>query len=291
MHDLQPLNAVVIKDTGLSPIVKQYAESFGARGCYGIFDLIVRSDQRMLAPQSWDLTIFQSPLGTLHLTFIPMGYTNSMQIQHGDLTFLLQDEIPDVAVLFVDDVLVKGPPTRYEIGPNLFKTLPENSSICRFTWEHFQNINRILQQVQHTGGTFSAAKSHICVPSAVVVGHLCTYEGRLPDTARIQKIVDWPICKLLTKVRGFLGTVGTIQIFIKDYAMIAHPLVHLTRKDIEFTFGKQELEAMKKLKTLAKNSPTIHAINYASRHEVILAMDTSSIAVGYILSQIGVDAK
>jgi len=173
----------------------------------------------------------------------------------------------------------------------LFKTLPENSSIRRFTWEHFQNINRILQQVQHTGGTFSAAKSHICVPSAVVVGHLCTYEGRLPDTARIQKIVDWPICKLLTKVRGFLGTVGTIQIFIKDYAMIAHPLVHLTRKDIEFTFGKQELEAMKKLKTLAKNSPTIHAINYASRHEVILAMDTSSIAVGYILSQIGVDAK
>jgi len=48
---------------------------------------------------------------------------------------------------------------------------------------------------------------------------------------------------------------------------------------------------MKKLKTLAKNSPTIHAINYASGHEVILAMDTSSIAVGYILSQIGVDAK
>ena len=129
------------------------------------------------------------------------------------------------------------------------------------------------------------------MPFAVVVGHLCTYEGCLPDTARIQKIVDWPICKLLTEVRGFLGTVGTIWIFIKDYAMIAHPLVHLTRKDIEFTFGKQELEAMKKLKTLAKNSLAICAINYANRHKVILAMDISSIAVRYILSQIGVDTK
>ena len=48
---------------------------------------------------------------------------------------------------------------------------------------------------------------------------------------------------------------------------------------------------MKKLKTLAKNSSAIHAINYASRHKVILAVDTSSIAVGYILSQIGVDSK
>jgi len=154
----------------------------------------------------------------------------------------------------------------------LFKTLPENPGICCFIWEHFQNVNQILQRVRHAGDTFLAAKSHIY-------------------TAHIQKIVDWPICKSLTEVRGFLGTVGTIRIFIKDYATIACPLVHLTRKDIEFTFGKQELEAMKKLKTLAKNSSAIHAINYASRHKVILAVDTSSIAVGYILSQIGVDSK
>ena len=147
VHDLQPLNAVVIKDAGLPPMVEQYAESFGARGCYGIFNLMVGFDQRALAPQSWDLTTFQSPLGTLRLTSIPMGYTNSMQIQHGDLTFLLQDEIPDVAVPFVDDVPVKGPPTRYEIGPNLFETLSENPGIRRFTWEYFQNVNQILQRV------------------------------------------------------------------------------------------------------------------------------------------------
>ena len=183
MHDLQPLNSVAIKDAGLPPMVEQYAESFGGRGCYGVFDLMVGFDQHALAPQSRDLTTFQSPLGTLRLTSIPMGYTNSMQIQHGDLTFLLQDEIPDTAVPFVDDVLVKGPPTRYETGLNSFETIPENPGIHRFVWEHLQNINRILQRIRHVGGTFSAAKSHICTPSAVVVGHLCTYNGRLPDTA------------------------------------------------------------------------------------------------------------
>ena len=190
MHDLQPLNAVVVKDAGLPPMVEQYTESFGAWGCYGIFDLMVGFDQHVLALQSQDLTTFQSLLGTLHLTSIPMGYTNSMQIQHRDLTFLLQDEIPDVAVPFVNDVPVKEPPTQYKIGPNLFKTLSENPGICCFTWEHFQNVNWILQRVWHARGTFSAAKSHICVPSAVVVDHLCTYEGHLPDTAHIQKIVD-----------------------------------------------------------------------------------------------------
>ena len=47
VHDLQPLNAVVIKDAGLSPMVEQYAESFGARGCYSIFDLIVGLSQKV----------------------------------------------------------------------------------------------------------------------------------------------------------------------------------------------------------------------------------------------------
>jgi len=58
MHDLQPLNTVVVKDAGLPPMVEQYAESFGARGCYGIFDLMVGFDQHALAPQSRDLTTF-----------------------------------------------------------------------------------------------------------------------------------------------------------------------------------------------------------------------------------------
>jgi hypothetical protein len=220
VHDLQPLNAVTIKDSGVPPIVETYAESFGGRGCYGIFDLFVGFDQRALAHESRDLTTFQTPLGTLRLTSIPMGYTNSMQIQHGDLTFLLQDEIPDVAVPFVDDVPVKGPKTRYEIADS-FETIPENSGIRRFVWEHLQNVNRIIQRIRHAGGTFSAIKSHFCIPSAVVVGHLCTYEGRLPDTSRVQKIVDWPPCSNLTDVRGFLGMLGTICIFIPNFSSIS----------------------------------------------------------------------
>ena len=46
------------------------------------------------------------------------------------------------------------------------------------------------------------------VPFADVVGHLCTYERCLPDTACIQKIVDWPICKSLEKFKVFLGQLG-----------------------------------------------------------------------------------
>ena len=140
---------------------------------------------------------------------------------------------------FIDDIPAKGPVTRYQKENGDYETIPENPGIRRFVWEHLQNVNRIIQRIKHAGGTFSGLKSSICVESAIIVGHRCSINGRLPDEARVQKILDWPICKNLTEVRGFLGTLGTIRIFVKDFAMHAKPLVQLTRKAREFLFGEE----------------------------------------------------
>ncbi|KAF9470610.1 hypothetical protein BDN70DRAFT_821126, partial [Pholiota conissans] len=116
-----------------------------------------------------------------------------MQIQHGDITFILQDEIPHVTIPFIDDIPVKGPISRYIQKDGLYETIPENTGIRRFIWEHLQNVNRIIQRIKHAGGTFSGPKSFICVPTAVIVGHRCTFEGRIPDKSRIEKIINWPL--------------------------------------------------------------------------------------------------
>ena len=54
------------------------------------------------------------PLGLLRLTSLPMGAMNSVQILQGDISFILQDEMPGVAAAFMDDINIKGPSTRYE---------------------------------------------------------------------------------------------------------------------------------------------------------------------------------
>lgn len=75
--------------------------------------------------------------------------------------------------------------------------------------------------------------------------------------------------------------------FIKNFAIHAHPLIQLTKKD----HGRTWAEDKHTLKHLIINSPAIHAINYSSDCEVILAMDSSWCAVGFILSQMGTDNK
>ncbi|KAI0351161.1 hypothetical protein OH77DRAFT_1568731 [Trametes cingulata] len=90
-----------------------------------------------------------------------MGWTNSVPIFHDDVTFILQPEIPEYTRPFIDD----------------------NCGIRRFVWEHLQNVNRIVQRVKYSGGTFSGTKSILCAPEFTVVGHRCTYEGRVCKAA------------------------------------------------------------------------------------------------------------
>ncbi len=65
VHELQPLNAVTIKDSGAPPILEFYVDNLGGRGGYTGLDLFVAFDHQALSVQSWDLTTFQMPLGLL----------------------------------------------------------------------------------------------------------------------------------------------------------------------------------------------------------------------------------
>jgi hypothetical protein len=69
-----------------------------------------------------------------------MGWTDLVPIFHNDVTFILQPEIPDVTIPFIDDVPIKGPPSRYQLGDGTYETVSENMGIRRFIWEHFQNL-------------------------------------------------------------------------------------------------------------------------------------------------------
>jgi hypothetical protein len=179
-----------------------------------------------------------------------MGHTNSVQVMQGDINYILQEEIPLFTIPFIDDVTVKGLVTHYESPDGTYKTIPKNSGIRRFVWEHLANINCILQHLKYVGGTFSGKKLKLCVLTIVILRQWCNYKGRVLHEAKTQKIQDWPIPKDITGVRGFLGTCGLIRIFIKDFAKHARPLVNLTRKDIIFEFGAEEIATMEVIKDL-----------------------------------------
>lgn len=114
VHSLEPLNNVTIAHSGIPPAPDSLAEHFSGRSCGGIYNLYVGYDERILSEKSRDLTTFQTPFGALRLVTLPMGWINSVPIFHDDVTHILKEEIPHVTIPYIDDVPIRGPPTRYE---------------------------------------------------------------------------------------------------------------------------------------------------------------------------------
>jgi hypothetical protein len=181
VHSLQPLNAVTIKDSGTPPILDEFVGPYSACSVYTIFNLFWGFDAQKVDPASRDLTAFMTPLRLLHITSLPMGYTNSPTEFQECMIFILQDEIPHMANIFIDDLPIKGPSTTY---PDQFgnpEVLKENPGIRRFIWEHTVDVHRIMHRVKHAGGTFAHKKLQVACPEVLIVGQWCTPEGRLPD--------------------------------------------------------------------------------------------------------------
>src|SRR5277367_3832472 len=217
VQSLEPLNEVTIAHSGVPPYTEQLGEQFAGRSCCSMMDLYVGYDKRALATTSRDLTTFQTPDGVMRLTTLPMGWTNSVPIFHDDITHILRPEIPHVTQPYIDDVPVRGPATDYIQDNELPETIPNNPGIRRFVWEHFQDLNRVVQHMKYSGGTFSGYKSFLCRPEITVLGHRCTPIGLLQDPTRMDKILNWGPCKDLTDVRAFVGTIGVCRLFIKNF--------------------------------------------------------------------------
>ena len=75
------------------------------------------------------MTAFMTPLILLCLTAIPMGYANSPVEFLKCMVFIMRDEIPDVANVFINDLPIKGPTTIYTDKEGKPETLEENPSI------------------------------------------------------------------------------------------------------------------------------------------------------------------
>jgi hypothetical protein len=289
VHSLEPLNEVTIAHSGVPPATEMLAAQFAGRACGGMFDLYVGYDERTLAESSRDLTTFQTPFGALRLVTLPMGWTNSVPIFHDDVTYILQAEIPHVTVPYIDDVPIKGPKSRYVLPDGSYEIIPENPGIRRFVWEHFQNLNRVVQRMKYSGGTFSGPKTVLIAEEITVVGHRCTINGRLPETDRVGVIERWPACNSVTEVRMFLGTIGVCRVFIKDFAKLAGPLNQLLRKETPFEWGPEQDQSMADLKEALKNAVPLGNIDYENDGTVVLAVDTSYRAVGFYIYQESVD--
>ena len=121
-------------------------------------------------------------------------------------------------------------------------------------------------------------------PQVAFLGHIISQLGVQPDPAKIAAVRDIPRPQSTKDVRSFLGLAGYYRKFIPNFATVAAPLVHLTKKTSSFCWSEECESSFSRLKSLLCSAPILCYPRFD--REIILQTDASDFGVGVVLSQI-----
>jgi hypothetical protein len=82
-----------------------------------------------------------------------------------------------------------------------------------------------------------------------------------------------------------------VRNWIQGYAELAKPLAELRYRNAEFEWTKHRQDTFNKLKEQISSTPALRPVDYSSDNPIILSVDTSNTAVGFILAQLDEQGK
>ena len=159
IQDLQPVNRVTIRNSGVRPVEDEFAEAFAGRAIYSLGDLYCRYDQFQLAVDSRDITTMRTPVGLVRMCTLAQGATNSVAHMMNVMHKVLRDCIPKITMPFLDDIPIKG-----------CSAEEKDEGLDSQAWQKF-----VTNHIR--GLTLSGEKSSFEKKEIMVVGHLCEPYG------------------------------------------------------------------------------------------------------------------
>ena len=106
----------------MPPDANEFVEEFSGMAVASLIDLFSGYDQITLDERDRDITVIHTPLGLLHQTTLLQGASNSVAQFIRIISKILEPISPNTARVFLDNIGVKGPKTKYdgtEVSPSL----------------------------------------------------------------------------------------------------------------------------------------------------------------------------
>jgi hypothetical protein len=270
-----------LEDAGIPPNVKEFSEAFARLPISSLIDFHSGYDQKTLHEDCRNYMAFQTTQGMYRPTRLVQGATNSVSAFVRVSRKILNAHLGSIAEIFVDDVGVKGPKSRYR--EEEVDGLP---GVRRFVMEHLQNLNNVLADVERAGATISREKSDWCWNGVQIVGCVGREAGRWPQASKVDEVWNWPWCKTCTECRAFLRLCTYYRIWIPEYAIVAGPLFRILRKDVEFQWETEQKKAMAILKEALCNAPALKTFDVSDgAGQIVVGVDASLEGWGAILQQ------
>ena len=226
--DYRKLNAVTKKDAHPLPRVDDLLDSLQGSCMFSTLDLRSGYWQVSMDPKDRHKTAFVTPEGLWEFMRMPFGVSNGCATFQRAIEIVLSGLTFETCLCYFDDVIV--PSCDFE----------QQCDRLKLVLDRFRQHNL---RVKANKCTFGANKVNY-------LGHVVSAEGVHTDPDKIRAVSMLAEPRNLEQVRSFLGLSGYYRKFIPRFAMLAGPLVSLTKKGSPFELGKEQSEAFLKLRAL-----------------------------------------
>ena len=133
------------------------------------------------------------------------------------------------------------------------------------TDEHDRRLEKAMERIQNRGLTLNKEKCKFHMSELEFMGHLLSSRGIRPSQVKVEAVTEARQLESAAEVHSFLGLVNVCVRFIPDLTTVSEPLRKLTRKDVHFSWGKEQEVAFNELKNRLAKTETLGYFDSAAK--------------------------
>ena len=196
-----------------------------------------------------------------------------------------------------------------ELGNGIEAWMDDLATSTDFFKPHLARVRRILEICREHNLSLNPAKCNLFKSGMVWCGSYISKNGREPDKAKVQTLVEWTVPLSPYEVLRFLNFAGFYRPLIKDFAKMTEPLQQLTRGvrvsdaskrktgkpgpgayraalkkiPLDWTWGAEQQTAFDNVKKALTSFPVLRSPDWSL--PFVVETDASILGMGAVLAQ------
>jgi hypothetical protein len=260
--DYRKLNKVTKRDQYPMVRVDDLLDGLQSSKIFTTIDLYAGYHQVEVHEADREKTAFVTSDGLYEYTRLSFGLANAPAFFQRVMNACMAGLAWSTVLIYLDDLIVPG--SSFE--------------------DHLLKLRRVFYRVRKHGLTLQPPKCYFGYYEVKVLGHIVSADGVKTDPEKVKAVQAIPSPRNAGQARRFIGMASYYRRFIKDFSIIARPLIDLWKKNVPFSWGEDEQVAFDKLKEALINSPCL-AHHDPSLLQIIHA-DASKFGLGAVLVQV-----
>jgi hypothetical protein len=258
--DYRALNHATIKDKFLIPVIDESLDELHGAMIFTKLDL--RSGYHKIQMHARDIpkTTFRTHKGHYEFLVMPFGQPNALATFQGLMNDIFKPFLKRFVLVFFDDI------------PVYSHSLDE----------HLLHLREVLQVLMQHNLFAKLSKCQFAKTEIEYFGHLVSQQGVRANPSKLEAMVTCTPPRSVKSLWGFLGLTGYYRKLIRNYGLIAAPLIALL-KNQAFLWTPAATQAFEALKQAITSPPILRLPDFTQ--PFIIECDASGTGLDAVLMQ------